>query len=173
MNEKITTEPAPQPDDQLLVTYLDGELDAAASDDVERRLADEPSLRARLQTLMGAWDMLDHLPRATVDDSFAHTTVAMVAMKAAEQLDSQARGSDTGAWMLGGIVLLAAVAFGFRWGGTLSPGENERLIRDLPVIERFDQYRHVDDFDFVRRLHERKLFSAEHDTSVTEDRDGE
>jgi hypothetical protein len=110
---------------------------------------------------MGTWDLLDHLPRATVDDAFAHTTLAMVAMKAEEQLDARARSSDAGVRLLGGLVLLAAVAFGFRWGRVLSPSPNERLLGDLPVIQQLDLYRQVDDVAFVRRLHERRLFPAD------------
>ena len=155
------TTSTPQPDDELLIAYLDGELDADASSALERRLADEPSLRSRLQTLVGTWDMLDELPRATVDDSFAHTTVAMVALDARERLDGQASGNTTGVRLLVAAVLVAAVAFGFRWGRTISPSPNERLIRDLPVIERLDSYHHVDNVEFLRLLHERGLFTAD------------
>ena len=135
-------------------------MDADASHAVERRLADEPSLRARLQALVGTWDLLDELPRATVDDAFAHTTVAMVAVDAQQRLDGRAASNKAGVRFLGAVVLAAAVAFGFRWGRTMSPSPNERLIRDLPVIERLDIYRNIDDIDFARALRDRKLFDA-------------
>ena len=48
-------------EDELLVAYLDGELDEAARVNVEKRLAEEPDLRSRLTLLERAWDLLDEL----------------------------------------------------------------------------------------------------------------
>ena len=49
--------------DEELVSYLDGELSPDAAKQVERRLAEDPSYRARLTQLQRAWDLLDSLQR--------------------------------------------------------------------------------------------------------------
>jgi hypothetical protein len=38
---------------------------------------------------------------------------------------------------------------------------NRELVRDLPVIERIDQYRDADSAEFLQKLHEEGLFAAE------------
>ncbi|MEZ6072545.1 MAG: hypothetical protein R3C10_20355 [Pirellulales bacterium] len=171
MNDSPTIEPAGQADDELLVAYLDGELDAATADAVERRLAGEPMLRERLQALTGTWDLLDHLPQETVDESFTQTTVAMVAMKADEGLERRAGRADWSLWLLGGVVLLAAAFCGFRWQRTLWPDANERLLRDWSVVERQALYGRVGDVDFVRSLRDRGLFT-DADAAMKEGDDG-
>jgi anti-sigma factor RsiW len=58
-----------------LVAYLDGELDAAARQSVEERLARDAEYRSHLQSLQQAWDLLDELPRSSASESFTRTTV--------------------------------------------------------------------------------------------------
>ena len=53
------------PDDELLVTYLDGELDRKGQTELENRLLEDQDLRSRLQQLQTGWDLLDD-PRAEV-----------------------------------------------------------------------------------------------------------
>ena len=60
--ETIADERPVDPDDELLVAYLDGELDSEMRSDLEQRLMDDASLRSRLQTLQRGWDWLDELP---------------------------------------------------------------------------------------------------------------
>ena len=66
-----------------MIAYLDGELPEAEARRMERRLADEPTLRARLRELQQTWDMLDALPKARavysppILDVMAHGIVAL------------------------------------------------------------------------------------------------
>ena len=39
--------------------------------------------------------------------------------------------------------------------------ENRRLVRDLPVIERVDEYANIDSLEFVKQLQRENLFPAE------------
>src|SRR5262245_17832884 len=65
--------------DALLVAYLDGELDLPRRQDIERRLRDDPALKARLaalaeagRPLRGAFDaLLDVAPRGRLETAFA------------------------------------------------------------------------------------------------------
>ena len=71
---------------EKLVAYLDGELDAESSQQVERRLAEDPGYRHELKQMQRAWDLLDELPRAEVSETFTQTTVEMVALSAEHEL---------------------------------------------------------------------------------------
>jgi hypothetical protein len=39
--------------------------------------------------------------------------------------------------------------------------ENRRLLRDLPVIERLDEYRYADSVEFLRTLEREGLFTED------------
>ena len=76
-----------------LVAYLDGELSADESRQIERRLAEEPDTRRAMQELDRTWNLLDELDAPAVDDGFTRTTMEMVALAAgkdAEQAKAEA-----------------------------------------------------------------------------------
>jgi hypothetical protein len=110
--------------------------------------------------------MLDNLRRSEADDDFVNSTVAMVAVQAEEAARTQAlravrRKNFTWLALAAALVLSMATAFvGFQQ--RLSR-ENRQLVRDLPLIERVDDYGNVDSFDFVKQLQQENLFSAEVD----------
>jgi anti-sigma factor RsiW len=150
--------------DQQIVAYLDGELDREAAVAVERRLADDPAYRARLSRLQKAWDLLDNLGQREADEDFTHSTVAMITVKAGEQSqddEGRARLRKQAAWAgMGGLALVAAVAAYMAVDHRLN-AENRALVRDLPVIERIDQYSNVESVEFLKRLQREGLFAAE------------
>ena len=80
---------------EQLVAYLDGELDAETSKQVERRLTENVEYRRELQQLQRAWDMLDELPRAEVGNAFTRTTVEIVVLSAAQEL-TEVKGAPAG-----------------------------------------------------------------------------
>ena len=161
----------PSPDETLisedslqeeLTAYLDGELDADARAAVEKKLSDDESYRVRLQRMEDAWALLDALPRTEVDPSFTQSTVEMVALAAKEDVDSAQASRRRRAW-LGWTAALAAVIvagfFGFRMVDQAASAKNDQLVRDLPVIENVELYRHIDDIDFLKELEAEGLFS--------------
>ena len=44
---------------------------------------------------------------------------------------------------------------------SIRAGPNEKLLRDLPVIEDMELYRQAGDVDFLRKLHDEGLFPEE------------
>lgn len=148
-------------DEEQLVAYLDGELDANSADAVEQRLARDESFRALLARLQNAWDLLDELPQPTVDESFTQTTVEMVAVKMSEGAASEtvAMHREARVRNLGWIVAVAACSvvgfFGVRQWQT---GPDRALLHDLPVIEKIDEYSEVEDLEFLLALYEEGLF---------------
>jgi anti-sigma-K factor RskA len=162
----VETRPGEHADPELeqLVAYLDGELDAEAAREVEQRLAADAAYRQRLNRLQQSWELLEHLPKATIEPTFTQSTVAMVVVKAADDVEqwvSARTRLQRFAWA-GGLAL-ATLAFVVGYGGWARVGdrENRRLLRDLPVIEKIGEYRYVDTVDFLRTLDREGLFAEE------------
>lgn len=151
---------------EQLVAYLDGELDGEASRQVERRLAQDVEYRRELRHLQRAWDLLDELPRAEVADSFTQTTVEIVALSAAQELEDAAgrtRWRTRGRWGAVGAGLAGSALISYLAVSYYYARPNRELIRDLPVIENIELYEAADSVEFLRQLAETKLFPAEDD----------
>lgn len=155
--------------DEELVAYLDGELDEAAARRVEERLSSDEQARSRLNQLAASWDLLDQLPKATVDENFTRTTVSMVALKASEDLQAtkaQLPVVRRRRWVAGVAAALAAAMVGFAGVLFALPDPNEPLLTNLPLVRDFDQYLDLGMGDaaaeiaFLRRLHEEELFTS-------------
>ena len=77
----MTDDPRPPADDEPdaaeaeLVAYLDGELDPTAARRVEARIAADPKLRARAESLKRSYDLLDFLSKPEPSQSFATRTI--------------------------------------------------------------------------------------------------
>jgi anti-sigma factor RsiW len=162
MNDETMTE-ADRIQEEL-VAYLDGELDAEASDRVEQRLAVDPAYRQALKELQSAWDLLDELPRAPVTETFTQTTVEMVALTAEAETLTAAAQLERRRWWLGlvlaaGILAVAGMSYAVMSQQLDEP--NQKLVQDLPVIENVDLYKVADSVEFLRALDEASLFEEE------------
>ncbi|MBU4399572.1 MAG: hypothetical protein KKE86_09595 [Planctomycetes bacterium] len=160
MNKKPSNTPAPL--DEELVAYLDGELDAENGRRVETLLATDPKLRRRLQSLERTWDLLDELDTAPVGEPFTHTTLEMVALAGREDVErekSEAPRRRRRRRMTFSVCFFAAAAAGFAAVAMFVPDTDRQLLEDLPVLERFDEYRHVESVEFLRLLRDEGLFS--------------
>jgi anti-sigma factor RsiW len=147
-----------------LVAYLDGELDAARTRAVEERLSSDAAYRRQLRELQQAWDLLDQLPKADVDETFTQTTLAMVAVSVSGEVEqAQVRRGRTRRWLrwTGSVAAVAAFAAGYVAVSIVVSRENRRLLRDLPVIERLDEYRYADSVEFLRQLEREGLFTED------------
>jgi anti-sigma factor RsiW len=155
MNEPQTPADDDRGLDEQLVSYLDGELDAAESREVEEALAQNPRVRQELQQLERSWQLLDELPRTQVDESFTRSTVEMIAVQAEKDLvaiQAQLPQRRRRVWLVAAGALLTAAVAGFLSSTVLTQRADEKLLSDLPVIENFDQYREVEDLEFLRML---------------------
>ncbi len=164
MSEANKNPAGPESLEEELVAYLDGELNVARRRDIERLLAEDPSIRQRLQSMEQAWETLDVLSASSVDESFTQSTVEMVAMAAetdAQELAQNNVRRRSTAWMTRLSGIAAAVAIGFLGVRIFGDDPNDQLLRDLPVIENVDHYRHVESIEFLRRLHSEAIFSQE------------
>ncbi len=152
--------------EEQLVAYLDGELDDESSQRVEQLLAADPKVRETLEKLEGTWELLDNLDRAQPDEIFTRSTLEMVAVAAADQLEkrqAEAPRRRRRRWLAGTASMLAAGAAGFLAIALFWPNPNEPLIRDLPVLDHLDEYRQIEDIEFLELLLKNKdaLFGEE------------
>ncbi len=147
-----------------LVAYLDGELDVEQTQAVEQRLSVDAAYRQQLRELQQAWDLLDQLPKAEVDNAFTQTTLAMVAVSASGDVaQAQVRSGRMRRWLWWTGSAAAAVAFaaGYFAVSTVVSRENRRLLRDLPVIQHLDEYRYAGSVEFLRLLDHEGVFAED------------
>jgi anti-sigma factor RsiW len=157
------------PIDEEIVAYLDGELDSEAEARVVRRLSEDAAYRSRLGQLQQTWDLLDNLRGTEADDEFTASTVAMVAVQAEQESKSQQVRivrQRSFAWLALAAVMLLSMASGYAVLYRRLTREDRNLVRDLPVIERVDEYRSIDDVDFLRALARENLFAVEVDDGM-------
>lgn len=147
-----------------LVAYLDGELDSAAVMIVERKLADDEAYRERLKALQQTWDLLDHLPRSHVDQSFTHDTLKLVALSAEDDAEKSKRVATRWrqfGWVAGAATAAAAACAGYFLVTGYVSRPNDQLVKDLPLLENVDLYKHAESVDFLKQLEHEGLFVQE------------
>jgi hypothetical protein len=157
-------EPPVDPLDEQLTAYLDGELPPEEARALEQRLARDGQVRERLRELAGAWDLLDNLPRTTVDENFAKTTVAMVAVAAKEdlvELQTTAPRHKRQQWLSRAVGVTAALVLGYASFTWFWPDPNQALLANLSLVENWQLYQEADSIDFLNQLDRAGLFWSE------------
>ena len=159
------TKPPPPPPDfgashsgdinhEMLVAYLDGEVDDKTATTIAKRIETDETLRAHITQLQQTWELLDDLPKALPNKRFAATTVEMIAVQNEPQRQPNQR---FGFWLRIGSVAAAAL-LGYFLVARRVDQPNRQLILDLPVIEQVEMYRYAESVDFLRQLDDSGLF---------------
>ncbi|MEM9588499.1 MAG: hypothetical protein AAGA03_14540, partial [Planctomycetota bacterium] len=155
MSDTLISDDQPiDPDDELLVAYLDGELSAEERSETEERLIDEPELRDKLQTLQRGWDILDELPDADPNEKMVESTMELVVA----DIDATQSGkrSAVGAiprWALIGIfgsLVLGVTSFGLVV--LAQRYQEQQLLSDLVIAENLDALLDANDLELMRQL---------------------
>lgn len=154
-----------------LVAYLDGELDEAATQAIEAKIATNPEARAELDALKQAWGMLDFLPKASPSPNFTNRTMERLSLekvgRAPGKTGSTPRKNPWFArvgWAAAAVVALA----GGYYASTRFfvaplppepiPEDDLPLVQYLRIAEKWRLYENVDDLDFVKKLRSPDLF---------------
>lgn len=159
-----------------LVAYLDGELDEAATQALEAKVATNPEARAELDALKQTWGMLDYLPKASPSPNFTNRTMERLSServggsgtKTAPGL-KRGRGLARIAWsaavliaLVGGYLISTRI---FPPPGTPLPepisDADLPLVRHLRIAEKWRYYENADDLDFVKKLNHPDLFGED------------
>jgi anti-sigma factor RsiW len=146
-----------------LVAYLDGELPETQARRVAERLADDPNALRELSALEQTWGLLDELERPSPSSDLTTRTL-VVAQGAQGQIPDLGRSTALRHGLGIAGVLCLALGFGFlaylMARGLRPESPSARLVRDLSMAERLDDYRAVRTFGFLQRLDETGLFNA-------------
>ncbi|CAN5372868.1 hypothetical protein BH11PLA2_BH11PLA2_33610 [soil metagenome] len=188
-------ETAPAPDEDL-VAYLDGELDAEASQGVESELAHDVEARTKAEAYRKTYDLLDYLPKPEPSPTFASRTLTKIDPVPAAGILPPA--VSTGAtfnfnnasshsvpmavstpahrgWTLALWTLAALFAAGVGYFGHLLARphlENRGSVQtsqQVRLLEHLPLYNGVDDLSFLQKLEEADLFvphDIEYETSA-------
>lgn len=158
-----------------LVAYLDGELGEAAASEIDDALAGNASAREDVEKLSRTWDLLDLLPEAKASSDFTKETLTVIQTrqpKTAPEAETilLPAPADSGPrrmaarWLIraGGFVALTlAAAAGFNSSFRKGADPIDELLRELPLIQRLDQYREAGDIEFLQQLQESGLVHAD------------
>jgi anti-sigma factor RsiW len=169
--------PTDEPMDAELIAYLDGELDEHSAKEMERRLDQEPGLKATAEGYKRTWELLDYLPQPEPSPTFTTRTVDKMAVlrpaqapvsqtmssltaAAAPTTPTPASGADAWRWV--GVVTAAVVLFVLGYGISGISGHKhappddreveEQMARDLRVLDHWNLYQYGDDLTFVETL---------------------
>ena len=115
--------------------------------------------RCRSWTAPG--ELLDELDTGGVDERFTRSTLEMVAVAAADEVEktrAEAPRRRRRRWLAIAAGAVAAGVLGFVATAMFWPDPdkkpNDRLVENLPVLENLDQYCQVEDIDFLRHAGE-------------------
>lgn len=144
---------------QLLVAYLDNEVPEEIAAMLESKIAGSASARREVEELRRTWDLLDFLPMPEASTDFSQRTIEVLTQK--EKRPSPLPGAvkswgikvGSAAAVIAGLI----ACFCLGWASVaVVPDPNHEIVRDLPVLERFDEYRAVQSLLFVRALRDLK-----------------
>ncbi len=157
-----------------LVAYLDGELDDAATQAVEAKIATNPDVRAELDALKQAWGLLDFLPKASASPNFTNRTMERLSLERAPASASKSTPMHKAGSLLGPIGWAAAILVALGGGYLISLGiwppkpppepisEDDRpYVEHLRILEKWRYYENVDDLEFVKKLNHPELFGED------------
>ncbi|MEO1529424.1 MAG: hypothetical protein AAFX06_28720 [Planctomycetota bacterium] len=141
------------PDDELLVAFLDDELDDQQRQKVEQRLLDDNSFATRLQALQSGWDFLDELPDVSSNEKLVESTLEMVV----SEIAPVARVRQSAVRRHRTTIVVAVFSLIGLLGGAFAVAAKNRVdrmtqLKDLAIAEDLDAYLLGDDFDFFRDL---------------------
>ena len=145
-----------------LVAYLDGELDEAATLEVERALAESPVIRRKIEALTRTFEMLEELPRERVSEEFTERTLATIQV----ENDTSERPPEPwfkrlprGLIIAGWVATMAAgVVLGVVLSDRAGDDEADRLVEELPLVKNLGVYTDLESIDYLRELHNSGLF---------------
>lgn len=141
-----------------IAAWLDGELDDEERQEFEKRLENDPQLRARVESEKNALDALN-----LIDDDDKIDPDSQVVDKTVEKLNAQTQGELKAlqtekirrrrtAFLSQGIVCVVLCVLGFETFNLFFPNLETRRRKDAPVVERLQQLESVGTFDYLVAL---------------------
>jgi hypothetical protein len=154
------------PDERAdLVAYIDGELPETHSRAISTKLTHSATARREVEMLQKTWEMLDYLPRPELTEQFSEKTVSHIRRL---ELGGRAWEPVVASWSAWAAVLvaylvmgLASLAVGYSVTRWIWPDPTGRLVRDLTLAERLDEYETIGSFEFLTQLADSEAFGRD------------
>lgn len=144
------------PDDELLVAYLDGELEIGPRNDLEDRLLNDEALRLRLQTLQSSWDMLDDLPSPDCNEKLVESTLELVVADVTRLIPStnvkKSFVRRYGNLLVGFALAILIPVVSYVCVGLYRKTQLQQQLADLELAENVDAYAMGNDLELIREL---------------------
>jgi hypothetical protein len=121
--------------------------------------------RREVEMLRKTWELLDHLPLPAAPEEFASKTVSHIhhAELAGHRWEPTmwAWSARTAQALVYLLIAGASLGVGYALARWVWPDPNRRLVRDLTLVERLDEYLEVGSFEFLKDLAESREFGSE------------
>ena len=160
-----------EPEVELLVAYLDGELDAKSVRQVEDRLSVEPDLREKMTSLEQTWNMLNELETVSSDKELVRSTMEVVTLTVEKELSEGEKRIERRKW-LDRLVLTATLlmfgVIGYQLMTLVGIQRKKQLVEDIPIIRDIGMYKEIGSFDFLEALSKKQVFDPIDDDNASE-----
>ena len=154
MSASTISDNAPlDPDDELLVAYLDGELQRQEQSDLENRLLKNEKLRSRLQQLQTGWDLLEDLPGSSPSMKLVESTLELVVADILK--DQPVIENNRKQWQLPVVLLVLCSITGlaaYFAQSTLRSNAYQQELEDLALAGNLSAYNYGGDLKLMRQL---------------------
>ena len=163
-----------EPDVELLVAYLDGEMDTQNVRQMEDRLSVEPDLREKMASLEQTWNMLGELETVPVDKELVRSTMEVVTLTIEKELgDDEKKAEQRKLYdrlVLVGILIMFGV-IGYQLAALVGVHVQNQLVDDVPIIRQINDYKEIGSFEFLKALLEKGVFDppTDEDTAVLQE----
>lgn len=154
MSASTISDNAPlDPDDELLVAYLDGELQRQEQSDLENRLLTNEKLRSRLQQLQTGWDLLEDLPGSSPSMKLVESTLELVVADILK--DQPVIEKKRQRWHLPIAAILLCIVIGsavYFTESTLRSNAYQKELEELAIAGNLNAYNYGGDLKLMREL---------------------
>lgn len=151
-----------EPEVELLIAYLDGELDAKSVRQVEDRLSVEPDLREKMTALEQTWNMLDQLETVPVDKELVRSTMEVVTLTIEKELSGGEKQIEQQKW-LDRLVLVATLlmfgVIGYQLMTLVDLQRKQQFVDDIPIIQKMNMFKEIGSYEFLEALSENHVFN--------------
>jgi anti-sigma factor RsiW len=153
-----------------LVAYLDGELEDAESQEIDRILARSDVARHEVEALSRAWDMLDLLPNSTASADFTNRTMATLKLEESPYSVTDKpwfimarRGAVAAVWL---AAMAVCGGVGYLATSVWYPNPHREMLEELPLIRQLDVYGEVESIEFLEQLNREGVFEGGGDNAA-------
>ncbi|MBQ9814048.1 MAG: hypothetical protein IJM54_12160 [Thermoguttaceae bacterium] len=153
----------PDPVDEEIAAYLDGEMSPEERTAFEAKVEASETIRAKLDAERSAWNalaLLDEVEKPGVD--LTESTLGRLSEETQAELQAADEKNKRRRLVLYATTTLGACALfvlGYFLSATFFPDLRQKRQKDCQVVDRLEQLGAVDSFEYLIALHEAKLFA--------------